>query len=169
MLERGYSCCTIALYIVETKLRPRDLKPLRATVLILFVFLVGCASTRSASIQSRASDYGGQLDIGIILSLTDFHFDPFYDPKLFRELVQSPPSEWTRIFDSSQVSGYGEYGKDSNYNLIVSALKHAARAAPRPSSFCWPAIGWRTVSATLIINMPATVIRRDSTSSSTRR
>ena len=47
------------------------------------------------------------------------------------ELVQSPPSEWTRIFDSSQVSGYGEYGKDSNYNLFVSALKYAARAAPK--------------------------------------
>src|SRR5262249_54916545 len=37
---------------------------------------------------------------------------------------------WTTIFESSQVSGYGEYGKDSNYNLVVSALKHAALAAP---------------------------------------
>ena len=116
------------------------MKPLRATVLILFVFLVGCASTRPTS-QSRASDYSGQLDIGIVLSLTDFHFDPFYDPKLFRELVQSPPSEWTRIFDSSQVSGYGEYGKDSNYNLIVSALKHAARTAPK-AEFVWLAGDW---------------------------
>ncbi len=124
-------CCEIALYIVETKFLPRNLKPLRVAVFILFVFLVGCASTRPTSTQSRASDDTGQPDIGVILSLTDFHFDPFYDPKLFRELVQSPPSEWTRIFDGSQVSGYGEYGKDSNYNLFVSALKHAALVAPK--------------------------------------
>jgi hypothetical protein len=104
---------------------------LRVAVLILFVFLVGCANTRPISIHSRASDDIEQPDIGVILSLTDFHFDPFYDPKLFQELVQAPPSEWTRIFDGSQLSGYGEYGKDSNYNLFVSALKHAARSAPK--------------------------------------
>jgi sphingomyelin phosphodiesterase acid-like 3 len=112
-------------------LLPKDLKPLRVAVFILFVFLVGCASTRPTSTQSRASDDIEQPDFGVILSLADFHFDPFYDPKLFHELVQSPPSEWTRIFDSSQVSGYGEYGKDSNYNLVVSALNHAARVAPK--------------------------------------
>src|SRR5262247_4705031 len=97
----------------------------------MFVLVVGCATIRPTSTQSRDGDNIEQSDVGVILSLADFHFDPFYDPKLFHELVQSPPSEWTRIFDSSQVSGYGEYGKDSNYNLVVSALKHAALAAPK--------------------------------------
>jgi sphingomyelin phosphodiesterase acid-like 3 len=120
-----------SLYIIEIQLLPQDLKPLRVRVLILFVFLVGCASARPISIQSRASDDISQPDVGVILSLTDFHFDPFYDPKLFQELVQSPPSEWSRIFSGSQVPGYGAYGKDSNYNLFVSALKHAALAAPK--------------------------------------
>ena len=124
-------CRGIALYIVETKMLSKELKPLRAAVFILFVLLVGCASTRQTFTQSLTGDDSGQPDIGVILSLADFHFDPFYDPKLFPELVQAPPSEWTRIFDGSQVSGYGEYGKDSNYNLIVSALKYAARAAPK--------------------------------------
>jgi hypothetical protein len=107
------------------------LKLLRVRIFILFVFLVGCTSARPTSIQSRASDDIGQAEVGVILSLTDFHFDPFYDPKLFSELVQSPPAEWTRIFAGSKLSGYGEYGKDSNYNLFVSALKHAALAAPK--------------------------------------
>lgn len=124
-------CREIALYIVKTKLLPKDLKPLRAGLFILFVLLVGCASTHQTFTQSPAGDDSGQPDIGVILSLADFHFDPFYDPKLFPELFQAPPSEWTRIFDGSQVSGYGEYGKDSNYNLLVSALKYAARAAPK--------------------------------------
>jgi hypothetical protein len=117
--------------IVKTKLLPKDLKPLRVAVFILSVFLVGCASTRQTSTQSYASDVIGQPEIGIVLSLTDLHFNPFYDPKLFQALVQSAPSEWTRIFDGSQISGYGQYGKDSNYNLFVSALQHAALAAPR--------------------------------------
>jgi Calcineurin-like phosphoesterase len=129
-LPRGYPLLRNR-FIVKTKLLPKDLKPLRVAVFILSVFLVGCASTRQASTQSHASDDIGQPHIGVILSLTDFHFDPFYDPKLFHELVQSPPSEWTRIFAGSQVSGYGQYGKDSNYNLFVSALKHAALAAPK--------------------------------------
>jgi hypothetical protein len=97
----------------------------------VFVFLVGCVGTRPPTAQSRASEVREQPDIGVILSLADFHFDPFYDPTLFQELVQSPASEWPRIFAGSQVSGYGEYGKDSNYNLFVSALNHAALAAPK--------------------------------------
>ena len=117
--------------IIETQLLTQSLKLLRVRLLILFVFVVGCASARPTSIQSRASDDTGRPDVGVILSLTDFHFDPFYDPELFPELVQSPPSEWTRIFSGSKVSGYGEYGKDSNYNLFVSALEHAALAAPK--------------------------------------
>jgi sphingomyelin phosphodiesterase acid-like 3 len=112
-------------------LLPKDLKLLRVAVSILSVFLVGCASTRQASTQSRISNVIEQPDIGVILSLADFHFDPLFDPKLFQALVQSAPSEWTRIFDGSQVSGYGQYGKDSNYKLLVSALQHAALAAPK--------------------------------------
>jgi hypothetical protein len=56
LLERGYFFVAITLYIVETKLLPKDLKPLRVAVFTLFVFLAGCASTRPTSTQSRASD-----------------------------------------------------------------------------------------------------------------
>ena len=73
----------------------------------------------------------GSSEAGVILSIADVHFDPFYDPTLFQSLVRSPTSEWTRIFDGSQVSGYGEYGKDSNYNLFASALRYAAQVAPK--------------------------------------
>jgi hypothetical protein len=107
----------------------------------MFVLLLGCASIRPISTHSPAGDNIEQSDIGVILSLADFHFDPFYDPKLFPALAKAPPSEWTRIFESSQFSGYGEYGKDSNYNLVVSALKHAALAAPG-AAFILPAGDW---------------------------
>jgi sphingomyelin phosphodiesterase acid-like 3 len=99
--------------------------------LVLFVLLVGCGSLRPLSSSPGAGEFVGQADIGIVLSITDFHFDPFYDPQLFQELVQSPASDWTRIFASSQISDYGQYGKDSNYNLFISALKHAASLTPK--------------------------------------
>ena len=98
--------------------------------LILAVLLVGCSGAPSPSSGLHSGDATRRLDTGVVLSLTDIHFDPFYDPILFPELVRSAPAEWTRIFESSQVTGYGDYGKDSNYNLFVSALRHAARAAP---------------------------------------
>ena len=103
---------------------------MRLTPWILLLLLVGCAIARPTPNQSHASDVLDQPDFGVVLSLTDFHFDPFYDPKIFQELVRSPPSEWIRIFAVSQVSGYGQYGKDSNYNLLMSALNHAVVTAP---------------------------------------
>ena len=109
---------------------PKNLKLFHLPILIMFVLLVGCATIRSISTHSPALHNIEQSDVGVILSLADFHFDPFYDPKLFPALVEAPPAEWTRIFESSEVSGYGEYLKDSNYNLVVSAIKHAALAAP---------------------------------------
>jgi hypothetical protein len=118
------------IYNCESKSPQKGLKPLRVTLLILLLLLAGCANTRPTPTQARTGDFIGQPDFGVLLSLTDFHFDPFYDPKLFQELVDSPVAEWVRIFDGSQVSGYGQYGKDSNYNLFISALKYAASAAP---------------------------------------
>ena len=118
---------------------------MRLPVFILFVFLVGCGGIRQTSIQSASGEVNGEPEAGVILSIADFHFDPFYDPKLFQALVQSPPSEWTHIFDDSQVPGYGEYGKDSNYNLFVSALRYAALAAPK-AEFILLAGDWRIIS-----------------------
>jgi hypothetical protein len=69
-------CREIALYILlKPKLLAKDLKPLRAAVFIVFVFLMGCASTRQTSTPSHVSNVSGEPDIGVILSLADFHFD----------------------------------------------------------------------------------------------
>ena len=99
--------------------------------LILAVLMVGCGGAPSPPSGSQSGDATRQSDTGVILSLTDLHFDPFYDPTLFAALVRSAPAEWTRIFERSHVTGYGQYGKDSNYNLFVSALRHAALTAPK--------------------------------------
>jgi sphingomyelin phosphodiesterase acid-like 3 len=94
--------------------------------LILAVLTLGCSGTPFWPGEDTTQPSG----TGVVLSLADFHFDPFYDPMLFPALVRSAPADWTPIFEGSQVTGYGQYGKDSNYNLFVSALRHAALAAP---------------------------------------
>jgi sphingomyelin phosphodiesterase acid-like 3 len=99
--------------------------------LILAVLIHGCGGVPSQRSESQNGDAIRPLGTGVVLSLTDLHFDPFYDLTLFPALVRSAPAEWTRIFEGSQIAGYGQYGEDSNYNLFVSALRYAALAAPR--------------------------------------
>jgi sphingomyelin phosphodiesterase acid-like 3 len=102
--------------------------------LILAVLTLGCSGTPFRPGEDTTQPSG----TGVVLSLADFHFDPFYDPTLFPALVRSAPAEWTPIFEGSQVTGYGQYGKDSNYNLFVSALRHAALAAPQAEIILLP-------------------------------
>jgi sphingomyelin phosphodiesterase acid-like 3 len=109
--------------------RGEGLKAIRLA-LILAVLMAGCGDALSPPGGSQSGDATRPSATGVVLSLTDLHFDPFYDLTLFPALVRAAPVEWTRIFESSQVTGYGQFGKDSNYNLLVSALRHAALAAP---------------------------------------
>jgi sphingomyelin phosphodiesterase acid-like 3 len=99
--------------------------------LILGVLMVGCGGVPSLPSATQSGDATRPPGTGVVLSLADLHFDPFYDPTLFSALARSAPAEWPRIFESSQITGYGQYGKDSNYNLFVSALRYAALAAPK--------------------------------------
>jgi hypothetical protein len=68
----------------------------------------------------------------VVLSLTDLHFDPFGDPALFPALARAAPDGWKAIFEASRVPGDGEYGKDTTFRLLESALDRAARVAPAP-------------------------------------
>ena len=53
---------------------------------------------------------------------TDIHFNAFYDPSLFEELVAADASEWSRIFEKSSITEPSAYGADTNYPLLVRAL-----------------------------------------------
>src|SRR5262245_51050002 len=63
-------CHGITLYIVKIKLPPKNLKLFHFPILIIFVFVIGCATSRSISTHSRAGDSVKQLDIGVILSIS---------------------------------------------------------------------------------------------------
>ncbi|HEX8172018.1 MAG TPA: hypothetical protein VF824_15885 [Thermoanaerobaculia bacterium] len=63
------------------------------------------------------------------LSLSDIHFDPYYDPTLMNQLVAADASGWAAIFAGSQITSPSAYGSDTNYPLLRSMLGDAGHRA----------------------------------------
>lgn len=75
---------------------------------------------------------------GLFLIISDIHLDPFADPAIVEELVAADVDAWSGIFESSNVPGFAQYGSDSNYALMMSALEAARRLLPRPDFVLYP-------------------------------
>jgi len=69
---------------------------------------------------------------GTFLSISDIHFDPFYDQSLVPKLEQAEVEEWKEIFAGSQVTAVSTYGSDVNYPLLRSTLAALRSADPQP-------------------------------------
>ena len=99
-----------------------------ATPLCILFTLLGCSHTPTClPIDQLKNDTPTKS--ASFVSLSDIHFDPFYDPTLVDTLIQSDYTEWKTIFSSSGNKGCGTYGEDTNYPLLNSALHHSALAA----------------------------------------
>lgn len=59
---------------------------------------------------------------GTFVSLSDLHFNPFYDPTLVPKLVEAEAREWPALFAGSAVTAPSSYGADVNYPLLASTL-----------------------------------------------
>lgn len=59
---------------------------------------------------------------GRFFTLSDVHFNPFYDSLIVMKLVQADVSGWEAVFQSSQLKTVGVYGKDSDYGLMMAAF-----------------------------------------------
>ncbi len=76
-----------------------------------------------------------------VVVFSDLHFNPYYDPSLFQQLVAADASQWEDIFKSSGIkapSGWGQDTnntllKDTNYpllNLALSSIQQNLGASP---------------------------------------
>lgn len=101
---------------------------LRMSILIVFwgLFLTPAFSLTHARPARHTSG------AGLVVSISDIHFNPFSDPKLLDSLIQSDYARWQRIFSRTGVAGYGSHSADTNYNLLNSALENIYLRAPRP-------------------------------------
>jgi len=106
----------------------RRLRAQIITLLILHLF-VGLASPSYAAKKSSALQSAGT---GSVISLSDIHFNPFYDAKLLNSLIQSDYRKWKSIFSGSSVKGYGDHSADTNFNLLISTLNHARKIMAHP-------------------------------------
>src|SRR5436305_1981691 len=61
---------------------------------------------------------------GTFLAISDLHFDPYADPAIVRHLLEAPVEEWPAIFGVSSAA-FSQYGRDTNYRLLISALDAA--------------------------------------------
>ena len=91
----------------------------RLLVFLFFVFawgslilLLGCGGTRT-DIPTAPHQ---------VLTISDLHFNPFYDPSLFPALVAADASQWKEIFQRSKIKKPSKFGTDTNYPLLVLAL-----------------------------------------------
>ncbi|MET0648970.1 MAG: metallophosphoesterase [Pyrinomonadaceae bacterium] len=106
-------------------LRPRVVE---LTILWALVCVLACPLSSPAAVGREIPP----AQRGVVLSLSDIHFNPFYDAALVGRLNRSEYQRWRAIFSSSGVRGYGSYSADTNYNLMNSALEYARQVSPRP-------------------------------------
>ena len=57
-----------------------------------------------------------------VVTVSDLHFNPFYDPSLYSKLVAADPSQWATIFQKYGAGGLPMYAADTNYPLLVLTL-----------------------------------------------
>jgi sphingomyelin phosphodiesterase acid-like 3 len=116
---------------VKGQIEPMHNSKLRVCVLVvccsLFLTPVLSPAYVAAAKPARNSSSAGQ-----VVSISDIHFNPFYDPTLIASLVQADYPKWQAIFSHSLVAGYGSHKADTNYVLFKSALENIFARAPRP-------------------------------------
>lgn len=101
---------------------------------VVFAALTFTAATCGGG--SNDSDLA-TVEINNFLSISDIHFNPYYDTSLINDLIKSSADQWEKVFQSSSVKSYGYYGwngqfYDTGYPLFKSALDAMKAANPNP-------------------------------------
>jgi sphingomyelin phosphodiesterase acid-like 3 len=95
----------------------------------LTFFTTGCGNGNDEPIKNGQDSCSVT---GKFFTLSDIHFDPFYDTSLVMQLVNADAKEWKKIFESSSLKDYGVYGKDANFNLMTSAFEAMHKVNSKP-------------------------------------
>ena len=71
---------------------------------------------------------------GRFVTITDLHFNPFFDASLVAELKAKPAAEWGAVLAKTTPTGFGDYGgsDETNDALLRSVLADAARREGNP-------------------------------------
>jgi sphingomyelin phosphodiesterase acid-like 3 len=67
------------------------------------------------------------------LIASDIHFDPMADSTLVAELAAAEPAQWEAILQRSKLTRFSQYGQDTNWWLLQSALDEMRKTLPHPA------------------------------------
>jgi sphingomyelin phosphodiesterase acid-like 3 len=65
--------------------------------------------------------------------MSDLHFDPMADPRLVDRLARAEPEQWQDILEGSGDTSLGNYGQDTRWALLRSALQQMNQTLPDPA------------------------------------
>ena len=68
-----------------------------------------------------------------LLLLSDIHFNPLADSSLVRDLSTATPEQWEAILQHSKLTAFSQYGQDTNWWLLRSALDQMHANLPSPA------------------------------------
>jgi sphingomyelin phosphodiesterase acid-like 3 len=82
-------------------------------VMPIVLGMLGCSSTNAPIPDPNSYQ---------VVTISDLHFNPLYDPSLYSRLVAADASEWAGIFQSSKLTSVTGETTDTNYPLLVATL-----------------------------------------------
>lgn len=82
----------------------------------LLIALLLAIAALGAPFAARASDVK-------FLLVSDIHFNPLADAALVGELAAAEPGQWEAILERTSPASFSQYGADTNWWLLKSALK----------------------------------------------
>jgi sphingomyelin phosphodiesterase acid-like 3 len=107
-------------------------RQIEMVTVLLAVFLTTALVGQAAKPKTTDTTASQQAATGIVVSISDIHFDPFYDPSLLKKLINSDYTKWQGIFATSKVEGYGANKADTNYVLLNSTLENIYQQVASP-------------------------------------
>lgn len=83
-------------------------------ILIIVFSMCGCSGVSTVT--------PAPVRVYQVVTISDLHFNPFYDSTLFSQLTAADPSQWAAIFGRSTVKAPTGGGTDTNYPLLLLTL-----------------------------------------------
>jgi sphingomyelin phosphodiesterase acid-like 3 len=100
-------------------------QPFLVLLLALAFAALGCIPVAAQSASHTTANR--------FLILSDLHFNPMADARLVRRLEAAEPAQWAGILGGSNSTAFSQYGQDTNWWLLRSALDQARTTIPRPA------------------------------------
>lgn len=91
---------------------------------VLSALLCVCPAAAQSSSRSSANRF---------LIASDLHFNPMADATLVSQLQGADPAQWADILSRSTSTAFSQYGQDTNWWLLRSALDQMRRTIPHPA------------------------------------